>query len=131
MSGNKIILDTNVIIFASKQLIDIDKFIATYDSFFVSIITYMEVYSYEFSNSNEKFLIDELFKNIEIIEINKTIADISILIRKNRKKKIKLPDAIILATAKVLKIPLLTDDWDDFSNIDETILILNIDFLKI
>ncbi len=49
MSGNKILLDTNVIIFASKQLIDIDKFIATYDSFFVSIITYMEVYSYEMS----------------------------------------------------------------------------------
>jgi predicted nucleic acid-binding protein len=131
MSGNKIILDTNVIIFASKQLIDIDKFIATYDAFFVSIITYMEVYSYEFSNSNEKLLIDELFKNIEIIEINKTIADISILIRKNRKKKIKLPDAIILATAKFLKIPLLTDDWDDFSTIDETIQISNVDFLKI
>jgi hypothetical protein len=55
----------------------------------------MEVYSYEFSNSNEKFLTDELFKNIEIIEINKTIGDISILIRKNCKNKIKLPDAII------------------------------------
>jgi len=44
---------------------------------------------------------------------------------------IKLPDAIILATAKVLNVPLLTDDWDDFSNIDETIVISNIDFLKI
>jgi predicted nucleic acid-binding protein len=125
MSGNKVVLDTNVIIFASKQLIDIEKFIDDYDSFYVSIVTYMEVYSYEFSNPNEKFLIDELFKNIEIIEVNKTIADVSILLRKNQKKKIKLPDAIILATAKVLEIPLLTDDWDDFSKVDD------IDHLKI
>ncbi len=66
MSGNKVLLDTNVIIFASKQLIDLEKFIATYDSFFVSIITYMEVYSYKFSNSNEKFLIDTLFESIEV-----------------------------------------------------------------
>jgi predicted nucleic acid-binding protein len=131
MSGNKVVLDTNVIIFASKQLIDIEKFIDDYDSFYVSIVTYMEVYSYEFSNPNEKFLIDELFKNIEIIEVNKTIADVSILLRKNQKKKIKLPDAIILATAKVLEIPLLTDDWDDFSKVDETIPIIDIDHLKI
>ncbi len=91
----------------------------------------MEVYSYEFLNSNEKSLIDELFENIEIIEINKTIADSAIQIRKNQNKKIKLPDAIILATAKFLNIPLLTDDWDDFLNIDENVVISNIDFLKI
>lgn len=131
MSGNKIILDTNVIIFASKQLVNIDLFLATYDSFFVSIVTYMEVYSYDFSNPTEKLLIDELFKNIEIIEINKTIADTAISIRKNKTKKIKLPDAIILATAKILEMPLLTDDWDDFSKIDDSVIISNIDFLKV
>ncbi len=130
MSGNKVILDTNVIIFVSKQLLNIEKFITSYDTFYVSIITYMEVYSYEFSNSKEKSLIDELFDNIEVIDINKAIANSAIEIRKNQKKKIKLPDAIILATAKHLNIPLLTDDWDDFLNIDESIIISNIDFLK-
>ena len=64
-------------------------------------------------------------------DVNKSIATIAIQIRKNKQKRIKLPDAIILATAKFLNLPLLTDDWDDFSNIDETILISNIDFLKI
>jgi predicted nucleic acid-binding protein len=131
MIGNKILLDTNVIIFASKQMIDIDKFIKSYDEFYVSIITYLEVYGFEFSNENEKKLVDELFKNIEIVALNKEISEIVIQYRKIKTKKIKLPDAIILATANYLKIPLLTDDWDDFSKIDKNISVQNIDFLKI
>lgn len=130
MSGNKILLDTNVIIYASKQLLDIDKFVNSYDEFYVSIITYLEVYGYEFSKSNEKDLVDELFKNIEIVDLNKEISEFVIEIRKNKVKKIKLPDAIILATSKFLGIPLLTVDWDDFLSIDETITIENLDSLK-
>lgn len=55
MNGNKIVLDTNVIIFASKHLIDIEKLLADYDSFFVSIITYIEVFSFNFENNTEKY----------------------------------------------------------------------------
>ena len=131
MSGNKVVLDTNVIIFASKQLLNIEKFINDFDEFFVSVITYMEVYSYGFSNNNEKKLIDELFKSITIIHINKEIADVAISIRKNKDKKIKLPDAIILATSLFLKIPLLTDDWDDFENIHSKAIVLNVENYKI
>lgn len=130
MSGNKILLDTNVIIYASKQILDIDKFINSYEEYYVSIITYLEVYGYEFSNSNEKDLVDELFNNIQIIDLNKEISEFVIEIRKNKIKKIKLPDAIILATSKFLDIPLLTVDWDDFLSIDETIIIKNLDSLK-
>ena len=90
----------------------------------------MEAYSYNFSNNNEKLLIDELFNNIEIIEVNKEIADLAINIRNNKNKKIKLPDAIILATSKYLNLPLLTDDWDDFQNIDSEISIQNINNFK-
>jgi predicted nucleic acid-binding protein len=131
MSGRKIDLDTNVIIFASKQMIDVDAFLNTFDEFFVSIITFMEVYSYEFSNANEKKLIDAFFEGIEVIEVNRNIAEMAIEIRKNKQKRIKLPDAIILATAKFLKLPLLTDDWDDFQNVDDSVLVKKNDFLKI
>ena len=131
MNGSKIVLDTNVIIFASKQMIDVDVFLSTFDDFFVSIITFMEVYSYEFSNANEKKLIDAFFEGIEVIEVNRNIAEMAIEIRKNKQKRIKLPDAIILATAKFLGLPLLTDDWDDFQNADDSVLIKKIDFLKI
>lgn len=43
MSGNRALLDSNIIILASKEKIDIEKLFENYDTFFVSIITYMEV----------------------------------------------------------------------------------------
>lgn len=45
MNGNNVVLDTNVIIFASKQQLYFDKLLEDYDNVFVSIITYMEVYA--------------------------------------------------------------------------------------
>jgi predicted nucleic acid-binding protein len=131
MNGNKALLDSNVIIFASKQKIDTEKLLSLYDEFYVSIISYMEVYAYEFDDADEKALIDELFVNLEIVEINRAVADQAIIYRKNKSKKIKLPDAAILATAKHLNADLLSDDWDDFQNIDSSVNVSNLDRLKI
>lgn len=91
----------------------------------------MEVYVYEFDNADEKTLIDELFTNLGIVEINRIVADQAIIYRKNKTKKIKLPDAVILATAKVLNADLLSDDWDDFQGIDASVSVINLDALKI
>ena len=126
MNGNKAVLDSNTIIYASKQTIDLEKLLAAYDGFYVSIITYMEVYAYEFENADEKALIDELFDSLEIVEITRDIADRAITYRKNKLKKIKLPDAIILATTKYLNADLLTDDYDDFLTVDPSINVLNL-----
>lgn len=131
MNGNKTVLDSNVIIFISKGKIDLAKLRSDYDKFYVSIITYIEVYAYDFPDQTEKDLIDEFFDNVEIVEINKTLADQAITYRKNKTKKIKLPDAVILATAKYADADLLTDDWDDFQNIDSTIMVKDLDDLKI
>lgn len=131
MNGNKAVLDSNVIILASKGRIDTDKLLADYDEFYVSIVTYMEVYAYEFHNPDEKTLIDELFTNLGIVEINRLVADQAIIYRKNKTKKIKLPDAVILATAKILDADLLSDDWDDFQGIDASVSVVNLDALKI
>ena len=131
MNGNKGILDSNVIIFASKGKIDVEKLLSKYDGFYVSIITYIEVYAFEFQNTAEKDAIDEIFANLEIVEINKEIADQAIIYRKNKSKKIKLPDAIILASAKYVNADLLSDDLDDFKNIDSTVEVKDIDDLKI
>lgn len=131
MNGTSAVLDSNTIIFASRQKINTDELLSRYDNFYVSIITYMEVYAYEFPSANEKGLIDELFANLEIVEITREIADQAVVYRKNKTKKIKLPDAIILATAKYAKADLLTDDRDDFQNIDVSVNVLNLADLKI
>ncbi len=131
MNGNKAILDSNLLIFLSKEMIDRKKLYSRYDEFCVSIITYMEVYAFDFPDKNEKDSLDRTFASLEIIEINQEIADQAIIYRKNKSKNIKLPDAIILASAKYANAELLTDDWDDFQNIDSTVNVVNLDDLKI
>ncbi len=91
----------------------------------------MEVYGYEFSKQEEKDLIDEVFANLEITDVNREIAEQVIIYRKNKTKKIKLPDAIILATARYLGADLVTDDWDDFLGIDNQVVIKKLDDYKI
>jgi predicted nucleic acid-binding protein len=130
MNGSKALLDTNIIIFASKQKFDIAGLLEKYDEFYASIITYMEVYGYNFDNLQEKEAIDELFMGLEIIEVNKNIAEHVIFYRKNKYKKIKLPDAIILATAKFLNADLITDDWDDFQGFEEHVRIIQLNTYK-
>lgn len=132
MNGtNRVLLDSNVVVFASKQQIDTNKLLSSYSEFYTSIITFMEVYGYDFENQEEKELIDALFSIFEIIDLNKTIAEQVVLYRKQKGKKIKLPDAIILATAKYLNAALLTDDWDDFLGIDPNVLIIKVDDFKV
>ena len=131
MNGNRVILDTNVIIFASKHQIDIEQILNQYDEFYVSIITYMEVYGFNFENIKEKELIDELFNNLVIIDVSQEIAQHVLNYRKTAKRKIKLPDAIILATSRYINATLLTDDWDDFIGIDSEVIIRNIDTFRI
>jgi predicted nucleic acid-binding protein len=79
----------------------------------------------------KKDLIDEMFGNLEIVEVNIAIAKQVIIYKKNKNKKIKLPDAIILATAKHLGADLISDDWDDFINIDKDVVIKKLDVFKI
>jgi len=130
MSGTKALLDTNLIILLSKRRIDVNSLLASYDEFYVSIITYMETYGYEFNNSDEKDLIDAFFELVEVVDVNQSVAQNVILYKTSKKRKIKLPDAIILATAKYLGADLLTDDWDDFVNIDVDVNVRNIDVFK-
>jgi predicted nucleic acid-binding protein len=95
------------------------------------MITFLEVYGYEFANSDEEDLINDLFANLDITEVNIKIAKQAIIYRKNKINKIKLPDAIILATAKFLNAELITDDWDDFINIDNSVVIRKVDEFRI
>lgn len=122
MSGKKVLLDSNIIIYLSKDLLDIDEILADYDDFFISIITYMEVLGYQFEDQDEEQLISQLLEQLEIIHLNMEIAQEVISIK--QKKKIKLPDAIIFATAKKNGCDLMTHNIDDFKNIDETVTIV-------
>ncbi len=84
MSGNKAILDSNLMIFLSKGMIDLGKLRLRYDDLYVSIISYMEVYAYDFQDITQKDILDKTFDSLKIIEINREVADQTIIYRKNQ-----------------------------------------------
>ena len=102
------ILDSNIIIYLSKRLVNIDKIIFDNEEYAISVITYMEVLGYAFeSKKEEKFIVD-LLSCFQIKYLNSDIVQRVISLRKIQ--KIKLPDAIICATAISENAYLLTND---------------------
>ena len=102
------ILDSNTIIYLSKGLINIDKVILDDEEYAISVITYMEVLGYEFESEEEEKFIHNFFALLQIKYLNSNIVQKVITLRKEQ--KIKLPDAIICATAMTEDAHLLTND---------------------
>jgi hypothetical protein len=123
MSGNKkAVLDSNVIIEASKNLIDIVATLSPYSNIYISVVTYVEVIGFNFIDANEEKAVKRLLAKFSILDVTKEVADITIDYRK--KKKIKLPDAFILATAAYLNADLITSNVDDFKDLDNQVTIV-------
>ncbi|CAA6824449.1 MAG: tRNA(fMet)-specific endonuclease VapC [uncultured Sulfurovum sp.] len=109
MSGsNNVLLDSNILIYLSQKKLSIDEVFEDNCKYFISIISYMEILSYNFTSKEEENFIHKLLSFFEIIDITKNIADQVIKLKKQR--KIKLPDAIIVATALHKNMTLYTND---------------------
>jgi hypothetical protein len=81
----------------------------------LSIITKIEVLGYPVPGEHEQSLVGFINDSI-VLPLNNEIADKCIGIRKVQ--KIKLPDAIIAATALINNLTLITRNTADFQNID-------------
>jgi predicted nucleic acid-binding protein len=117
------LIDTNILIYLSKREIELESFSSRDTKLYISVITYMEALGYPFVNSTEKSIIEQLCSHIEIVNLNQDIIDKVIEIR--QRKKIKLPDAIILSTAINLDLDLVTANVGDFMNIEAGLRIIN------
>lgn len=115
MSGIDILLDSNVLIYLSKGDFKLDNLEKYGKQFRISIITLMEVKGYTFKNSKEQYFIEELCDIFDTVYIDSDIADKVIELR--RHYKIKLPDAIIAATALVCDAKLITEDTKHFRRV--------------
>jgi predicted nucleic acid-binding protein len=122
MTGTKAILDSNVIIDAARKDINIEKSILAFNHVYISLITYIEVMGYAFIDEQEKSLTSKILCMFEIVNPDIEIANLTIKYR--TAKKIKIPDAIILATARKFDAVLITSNTKDFHNIDESVSII-------
>jgi len=119
VTGNKALLDSNVIIYLAKREMPLE-IIDQFDDICISVITYMEILGFSFFDQEEEKYIKELISIFNIIYVDQKIADITIDIRK--RKRIKLPNAIIAATAISHDLQFVTRNVADFENINVKIL---------
>lgn len=113
--GQKYLIDTNTVIDAQMKKLPEKglEFLAGIinNNFTVSFITYIEFLGYkDATQATEDFIY-----LADVIEINKSIIDTCIALRKSH--TIKLPDAIIAATALALDYTLITNNEKDFAGI--------------
>ena len=101
MSGSKnVILDSNIVIYLSQKKLSIDEIFEDGKRYNISLVTYMEILSYNFPSKEEENFIRKLLSLFRVIDINKTIAKEVIELKK--KRKIKLHDAILYTNDKQL-----------------------------
>ncbi|MCF8234146.1 MAG: type II toxin-antitoxin system VapC family toxin [Bacteroidales bacterium] len=112
MNGIDKLLDSNILIYLSKKLLKLSSFSKPGDRILISVITYMEVLGYPFKTKKEEKLVKSICDSLEVIYLDQNIVHEVIRIRKSA--KIKLPDAIIAASAIVNHSELITRNTKDF-----------------
>jgi len=121
VNGIDFFVDTNVLIYimeGHRVVSDISKYSFSYG---ISIISEIELLGKKNISQHEIDVIRSLLNDCEIIGLNDTIKEIAISLK--QKYSIKIPDAIIAATAKNFGLPLITAD-KDFEKIEEVDIIL-------
>jgi len=121
--NDKLLLDTNIIIYYFNGIITdnrIDKILK--ESFNISIISKIEFLSWQKLREDKKLEKKALdfISHANIYELTDKISDKVIDIR--QQYKIKTPDAIISATALVHGFDIVTNNVDDFKNLDLEII---------
>jgi len=113
MNGFRIVCDTNPLVY----LLDGNKNIAQIlngKQIYLSVITELELFGKPNLSVHNNNIIEVMLEGCFVVDINQEIKQIYREIK--QKYNLKLPDAIIAATAIYLDMPLLTFD-KDFKNI--------------
>lgn len=119
--GIKYLWDTNMVIYYLQQQFSstaekfVDELLIEYAPAF-SVITEVELLCWKTSNEEDLIVLKEFISNAKVFELSHTIKLKTVDLRKFT--KIKLPDAIIAATALTHGLTLLTNNVRDFKNIN-------------
>jgi predicted nucleic acid-binding protein len=115
MNGNKLFVDTNILIYLLQGETDIESILNEKD-IVISVITELELKSFNDLSPQDDTLIEQLINECQVINLNSEIKRLAIEFRKSR--KLKLPDAIVAASAHYSKLPLFTAD-KQFEKVEE------------
>jgi len=119
MNGNKIFLDTNIVLYLLSGDVTIADLLHE-KQLYISIITELELLGYKDLLPDEEKVIKDFISQCKVINISNFVKQETIKIRKQYHTK--LPDSIIIASAIYMDIPLITAD-SDFKRVDKLSLI--------
>ncbi len=114
------VLDSTVVIDYLNGIRPALEVLAEQDEPVISSITWIEVVAGLRTPTDEQ-VGRALLSTLAVEPLSEPIAELTVLIR--RATRLKLPDAIILATAKHLDCPLVTRNTKDFDPADPNVLI--------
>lgn len=117
---NRACLDSVIVIDYLNGVPEAGRFVPTVLAPAVSMVSWIEVLAGVRDPSAER-LARGVLGAMDIVSISDEIAEEAVLIRRTR--RLKLPDAIILATARHLGMPLVTRNVKDFDRADPDIVV--------
>ncbi|MEK6780115.1 MAG: type II toxin-antitoxin system VapC family toxin [Bacteroidota bacterium] len=109
MNGNSVGLDTNIVLY----LLTGDRVLSELlyqKKLYISFISQLELLGFRGFTVKQQIEISKFIQDCIIIDINEEIKQNVIILRKD--SNLKLPDSIVLATARFLSLPLITSDAD-------------------
>jgi hypothetical protein len=107
MSGINLFADTNILVYplsGNPKVVELLKD----NKLYISFIVELELFGKKNLSNSEKTKIQSLIDECSIVDIDSTIKKRVITLKENY--AIKLPDAIIVATALEYEFPLITAD---------------------
>lgn len=106
----KPLFDTNILIDYLNGIDEARQEMARYDSKAISIVTWMEVLAG--TSAHDEAAVKAWLLSFDVLPVNDAVAEKAVAIRKAR--RIRLPDAIIWATAHVHSLLLVSRNVKDF-----------------
>jgi len=115
------VIDTNILVDYAQTSKEAAIELGRYDKLFISRITWIE-FLVSTRDAEEKSTREALLSACILLEIDPSVAAEAVSIRQTT--RLKLPDAIILATARVHGLLLVTRNSKDFSKREPEVRIL-------
>lgn len=125
--GSGYLLDTNICLYFLNRSLTPSAYefvsaILDTQGIRISVVTQIELLGFRFPSDEEKTATESLVNDAMILTLNEAVVLKTIAIR--RQYRIKLPDAIIAATALVHGLTLVTRNVADFAVVD-TLRVVN------
>jgi predicted nucleic acid-binding protein len=117
MNGKEILVDTNIILYLLDGSDELEKFLQGKD-LYISFITELELLGYKNISQKQEQQIADILGDCSIISMSNLVKEKYIEVK--RKYQLKLPDAIIAASAIAFDMPLITSD-KQFKTISELV----------